>query len=64
MTVDYTMNKGHIHTQIAKNYAICLGGMSEKDLFHRPGTYVVKNDFVNCISIEQKIKDIESQIHY
>lgn len=45
-----------------KNDVICLVGMSEKALFHRPGTLVVKNDDGNYISIEQKIKDIESQI--
>ena len=45
-----------------KNDVICLVGMSEKALFHRPGTLVVKNDDGNYISIEQKIKDIESHI--
>ena len=45
-----------------KNDVICLVGMSEKALFHRPGTLVIKNDDGNYISIEQKIKDIESQI--
>jgi hypothetical protein len=45
-----------------KNDVICLVGMSEKALFHRPGILVIKNDDGNYISIEQKIKDIESQI--
>jgi hypothetical protein len=45
-----------------KNDVICLVGMSEKALFHRPGTLVVKNEDGNYVSIEQKLKDIESQI--
>lgn len=45
-----------------KNDVICLVGTSEKALFHRPDTLVVKNEDGNYISIEQKIKDIESQI--
>ena len=36
--------------------------MSEKALFHRDGPLVIKDDDGNYISIEQKIKDIESQI--
>ena len=36
--------------------------MSEKALFHRDGPLVIKDDDGNYIPLEQKIKDIESQI--
>ena len=45
-----------------KNDIVSLGGMSEKALFHRDGSLVIKDDDGNYVSIEQKLKDIESEI--
>jgi hypothetical protein len=45
-----------------KNDMVSLAGMSEKALFHRDGSLVVKNEDGNYISIEQQVKEIESQI--
>src|SRR5919106_4008611 len=45
-----------------KNDVISLVGMSEKALFHRPGSLVIKDEVGNYISVNEKIKDIEDQI--
>lgn len=45
-----------------KNDIVFLAGMSEKALFHRDGTLVIKNEDGDYILIEQQIRDIESRI--
>jgi hypothetical protein len=45
-----------------KNDIVSLAGMSEKALFHRHGSLVIKNDDGKYISLEQKKEDIELQI--
>jgi hypothetical protein len=58
--------KTYVVTKVAdlfpKNDIVCLAGMSEKALFHRDGSYVIKNDDGNYVSIEQQVKEIESKI--
>jgi hypothetical protein len=45
-----------------ENDVISLVGMSEKALFHRPGSLVIKDEDGKYTPIKEKIKDIESQI--
>jgi hypothetical protein len=46
----------------SKNDVICLVGMSEKALFHRPGSLVIKDEDGNYVTIKDKVQDLESQI--
>jgi hypothetical protein len=45
-----------------KNDVMSLVGMSEKALFHRPGSLVIKDEDGNYVPVSEKIKDIESLI--
>jgi hypothetical protein len=45
-----------------KNDIVSLAGMSEKALFHRDGSLVIKDDDGSYVSLEQKTDAIESQI--
>jgi hypothetical protein len=45
-----------------KNDIVSLAGMSEKALFHREGSLVIKDEAGNYVSLDQEIDKIEEQI--
>ena len=58
---NYVINK--VAELFPKNDILPLAGMTDKALFHRPGTLVIKNELTGEYeSIEQQIKDIDEQI--
>ncbi len=58
---NYVINK--VAELFPENDILSLARMTDKALFHRPGTLVIKNELTGEYeSIEQKIKDIDEQI--
>jgi hypothetical protein len=58
---NYVMNK--VVSLFPKSDVLLLAGMTEKALFHRPGTLVIKNEITGEYeSIETRLTDIEEQI--
>ena len=58
---NYVINKAA--SVFPKADILLLAGMTEKALFHRPGTLVIKNEITGEYeSIETRLKDIEEQI--
>jgi hypothetical protein len=58
---NYVINK--VAELFPDNDILSLARMTDKALFHRPGTLVIKNELTGEYkSIEQKIKDIEEKI--
>lgn len=58
---NYVINK--VAELFPENDILSLARMTDKALFHRPGTLVIKNEVTGEYeSIEQKIKDIDEQI--
>ena len=58
---NYVINK--VAELFPENDILPLAGMTDKALFHRPGTLVIKNELTGEYeSLEEKIKDIEEQI--
>ena len=58
---NYVINK--VASLFPQNDILSLAGMTDKALFHRPGTLVIKNELTGEYeSIEQKIKDIDKEI--
>ena len=61
------VGKNYVINKVAELFPeydiLSLAGMTDKALFHRPGTLVIKNELTGEYeSIEQKIKDIDEQI--
>jgi hypothetical protein len=58
---NYVINK--VTELFPENDILSLARMTDKALFHRPGTLVIKNELTGEYeSIEQRIKDIDEQI--
>jgi hypothetical protein len=58
---NYVINK--VAELFPENDILSLARMTDKALFHRPGTLVIKNEITGEYeSIEQRIKDIDEQI--
>ena len=57
---NYVINK--VAELFPENDILSLARMTDKALFHRPGTLVIKNELGEYESMEQKIKDIDKQI--
>ena len=58
---NYVINK--VAELFPENDILSLARMTDKALFHRPGTLVIKNELTGEYeSMEQKIKDIDEQI--
>ena len=58
---NYVINK--VASLFPKSDILSLAGMTEKALFHRPGTLVIKNEITGEYeSIETRLTDIEEQI--
>ena len=58
---NYVINK--VAELFPENDILPLAGMTDKALFHRSGTLVIKNELTGEYeSLEEKIKDIEEQI--
>jgi hypothetical protein len=58
---NYVINK--VASLFPKSDILSLAGMTEKALFHRPGTLVIKNVNGEYQSIEPQLEDIQNQIH-
>src|SRR5919197_3997127 len=58
--------KNYVITKVGDNFPkqdiMYLAGMSDKALFHRQGTLVIKNELGEYEPIEDKIAEIDSQI--
>jgi hypothetical protein len=60
---NYVINK--VAELFPENDILSLARMTDKALFHRPGTLVIKNELTGEYeSMEQRIKDIDEQIEY
>src|SRR5215211_2910965 len=58
---NYVINK--VAELFSENDILSLARMTDKALFHRPGTLVIKNELTGEYeSIEQRIKDIDEKI--
>jgi hypothetical protein len=58
---NYVIKK--VSSLFPKSDILLLAGMTEKALFHRPGTLVIKNVNGEYQSIEPQLEDIQNQIH-